>query len=146
MNVCFIKDTIHSIHSTNKSSICENKFRYTSTRRGIRAYRHDGGVDGPPPGPPGGEGEVAVVAAGPGPPAPARVQEAAAEVVREEGVEHGVDGGVGVLEAAGGQGCRHEALLGHRAGGSEHQQQLRGPVRGPAQEVDCGQEICVDIM
>ena len=80
-----------------------------------------------------------MVAAGPGPPAPARVQEAAAEVVGEEGVEHGVDGGVGVLEAAGGQGCRHEALLRHRAGGSEHQQQLRGPVRGPAQEVDCGQ-------
>ena len=103
------------------------------------AYRHDGGVDGPPPGPPRGEGEVAVVEAGPGPPAPARVQEAAPEVVGEEGVEDGVDGGVGVLEAGGGQGRRHEALLRHRAGGSEHQQQLRGPVRGPAQEVDCGQ-------
>ena len=29
MNVCFIKDTIHSIYSTNKSPNCENKFRYT---------------------------------------------------------------------------------------------------------------------
>ena len=137
INVCFMKDTIHSIHSTNKSSICENKFRYT--RRSIRAYRHDGGVDGPPPGPPRGEGEVAVVEAGPGPPAPARVQEAAPEVVGEEGVEDGVDGGVGVLEAGGGQGRRHEARLRHGAGRREHQQQLRGPVRGPAQEVDCGQ-------
>ena len=51
-----------------------------------------------------------MVAAGPGPPAPARVQEAAAEVVREEGVEHGVDGGVGVLEAVAQQDHNHQGV------------------------------------
>ena len=39
-----------------------------------------------------------------------RLPEALLEVVREEGVEHGVDGGVGVLEAVAQQDHNHQGV------------------------------------
>ena len=73
---------------------------------GPRVLLHHSSEHRPPPGPPGGEGEVSPVEGRLAPPpevAETGGAETFLEVVRQEGVEDRVDGRVCVLEAAGGE-------------------------------------------
>ena len=106
---------------------------------GPRVLLDHRGEHGPPPGPPGGEGEVSPVEGRLAPPpevAETGGAETFLEVVRQEGVEDRVDGRVCVLEAAGGEDEQQGGVRQTLGRGGEEEEELQSPVGEPAEDVD----------